>query len=596
MNEGKINNTPKVPVIYTNATAIDTGGSKSQPAFVFKNTDSGFYMEKDTISFVVNGEDNIKFNEDYTEIIHPVVINEKLFNNINISEKQGILYKKSDSDGLIWKTNNNEINLIDLNDTQILNDCNPGDIICADQYEEKVKKLVSYNILCPLELGTDIIYKYYNEESNLSFMCNEDCKLFYGSFVRQLKLNMKILLCAGTKITSNIFVIFIKFNIQTFPSCFIIKTIGEILYIKEIVVNKNTTNFNCIYDELSNHLMFFYQEQNNIKISVYNFIENNLQNNNLQNDSEIIEIHNRTIFTLTDTEDINIKISQLMTSLLVTAGNKKIIIHYPIFGEVFVDNDATKIINVTFDISRSTLVYVAENLIGTTYICLAEIFDTNIKLINKRDIYQISNVLEIFYNPMIKRYVICYINRLNKLNYLYVTLENNIFDIYANICTNFISNIDMKKMKNQNWIEYTPYLNEYNRRLELYNTQNVPLITRTQISNRLRNMTLRNNTINSINKQFVILTWIEDNKMFSGIMDITKNIKDYIGIVDIQKRLILRGQVYKSHIPLRTGTRYYINISLLEKTYPDNITTEAFGNILLGIAIDPNHILLSGYN
>jgi len=77
MNEGKINNAPKVPVIYTNATAIDTGGSKSQPAFVFKNTESGFYMEKDTISFVVNGEDNIKFNEDYTEIINPVVINEK---------------------------------------------------------------------------------------------------------------------------------------------------------------------------------------------------------------------------------------------------------------------------------------------------------------------------------------------------------------------------------------------------------------------------------------------------------------------------------------------------------------------------------------
>jgi hypothetical protein len=587
MNEGKINNTPKAPIVYTNATAIDTSGSRSQPAFVFKNSDSGFYMEKDTISFVINGEDNIKFNEEYTEIINPIIVNERSFENINISDKQGMLYKKPDSDGLVWKTNNNEVNLIDLNDTQILQDCNPGDIIYADPIEEKVKKLVSYNILHPIELGTDIIYKYYNEESNISFICKEDCNLQYGSFIRKLKLNMKIILCAGAKILNNVFSIFIKFDIQNFPSCFLIKTIGEVLIINEIIINKNTNNFNCIYDEISNNLLFIYQEQNNIKISIFNY---NFDNNNLT------EIENRLLFNLLDADNINIKISQLMTSLLVTAGNKQIVIHYPIFGNIMIDADATKIIDVAFDISRSILVYIAENLIGTTYICLAEILDTNIKTINKRDIYQINNVIELFYNPMIKRYVIFYNGRNNKLNYLYVLLDNNIFDIYANICTDFVSDGFIQKMKNQKWIEYTPFLNEYNNQLEMFNTQNIPLISNTQIANRLRNMTLRNNTINNINKQFVMLTWITNNKMYSGVMDVTRNIKDYIGIVDIQKRLILRGQIYKSHIQLKTGTRYYINISKLEKTFPENITTEQFGNILLGIAIDPFHILLSGYN
>jgi hypothetical protein len=593
MNEGKINNAPKIPIVYTNASAIDSGGNKSQPAFVFKNTESGFYTEKNTISFVVNGEDNIKFNEDYTEIINPMVINEKVFENINISEKQGLLFKKPNSDGLIWKTNNNEIDLIDLNDTQIIKDCDVGDIICADMNDEKVKKLVSYNILHPIELGTNIIYKYYNEESNLSFICTEDCNLNYGSFIRKLKLNMKIILCAGAKISSNVFVIFIKFDNQIFPSCFVIKANGEILFINEIIINKNTTNFNCIYDEITNHILFIYQDQTNIKSIIFNY------NDEHQN---IIEISNRILFSLIDntlnsSDNFNtIKITQLLTSLLITAGNKQMIIHYPIFGDTIIDNDATKIIDVAFDMSRSTLVYVAENLIGTTYVCLAEISDTNIKVINKRDIYQINNVIELFYNPMIKRYVIFYINRNNQLNYLYLLLDNNIFEIYANICTNFISGIDKQKMKNQNWIEYTPFLNEYNYRLELYNTQNVPLISKTQINNRLRNMTMRNNTINTINKQFVILTWITDNKMYSGIMDITKNIKDYIGIIDHQKRLILRGQVYKSHVIVKTGTRYYVNISALEKIYPENITNEPFGNILLGIAIDPTHILLSGYN
>ena len=43
MNEGKINNAPKIPIVYTNASAIDGGGNKSQPAFVFKNTEEPVY-------------------------------------------------------------------------------------------------------------------------------------------------------------------------------------------------------------------------------------------------------------------------------------------------------------------------------------------------------------------------------------------------------------------------------------------------------------------------------------------------------------------------------------------------------------------------
>jgi hypothetical protein len=86
-------------------------------------------------------------------------------------------------------------------------------------------------------------------------------------------------------------------------------------------------------------------------------------------------------------------------------------------------------------------------------------------------------------------------------------LDNNIFEIYANICTEFISGDIIKGMKNQKWIEYTPFLNEYNNQLERFNTQNIPLISNTQIANRLRNMTLRNNTINN-NKSILSLTLI----------------------------------------------------------------------------------------
>lgn len=79
---------------------------------------TGWYLsDMGEITTVTNGHENVKYNDDYTLFLKPIIFtpicnsNMDFINTIDISNKKGMLYLKSGTTSLYWKTEEDDINI-----------------------------------------------------------------------------------------------------------------------------------------------------------------------------------------------------------------------------------------------------------------------------------------------------------------------------------------------------------------------------------------------------------------------------------------------------------------------------------------------------
>ena len=113
---------PRFTNLTTNLTMKqsihDHSGDAKNPTITFLHErDTGWYLsDNGEVRFTSLGLDNIIQNSNYSEFKNPVVLNENNsnFDSIIMNDKKGILYKKKNSDGLWWKTQDRDINLVNI--------------------------------------------------------------------------------------------------------------------------------------------------------------------------------------------------------------------------------------------------------------------------------------------------------------------------------------------------------------------------------------------------------------------------------------------------------------------------------------------------